>query len=74
MRRTIMVGSLVALMGLSACDDMSGSGMDDSVQYGLLGAVAGAAVGYLVSDDDKKNKNALIGAALGGVTGVAITF
>lgn len=52
---------------------MSGLGSSiGAVGGGLLGAGLGAGTGYLLSDDDKKGRNAWMGAALGGLGGAGL--
>ncbi|MCF6233209.1 MAG: OmpA family protein [Rhodobacteraceae bacterium] len=62
--------ALCALIGLSACNDPSQLGLDNTAkteQGALFGGILGAGIGALVSDD--KAKGALIGGALGALGG-----
>ena len=64
------IAALVALTGLSACNDPSRLGLDNTTktqQGALFGGILGAGIGALTSDN--KAKGALIGGALGAAGG-----
>lgn len=59
--KTWMIGALgAAVIGLSACDDMTPQ------QQGAVGAIGGAATGLLLADAFGANDNWKVVAALGG--------
>lgn len=64
---------LAASMTLALLSGCAMDGMNKTAAYGGIGVLAGAATGALVSGHDR-GKGALIGAALGGMTGAGYGY
>lgn len=77
--RLVMAALAVSLIAGCASNDpyqtqdSQSGGVSNTAKYGGLGALAGAAAGALIKDDDR-GSGALIGAAVGGAAGAGYGY